>query len=170
VSSEQLAKKITSKKDFAENDLFWPQEFNFLSGSFQCRDAFNFYLLRNRGAEPKSTDFKVSAKDAFGRLREAFFCRFFGFSTQCRRQQFISTRDAHTLHTYFAEYAARRVGFKELAEDAFLRVLSPISPILRVRTDVLCSLRTHAHDAHVFSATDGEGKFSNVKSQPEAAL
>ena len=36
--------------------------------------------------------------------------------------------------------------------------------------DQFCAVwRTHAHTAHVFSATDGEGKFSNLKSQPEAA-
>jgi hypothetical protein len=32
-----------------------------------------------------------------------------GFPLNADVQQFISTRDAHTLHTYFAKFAARRV-------------------------------------------------------------
>jgi hypothetical protein len=72
-----------------------------------------------------------------------------------RRRQFISSRDAHTLHTYFAEYAARRVGSKELAEDAFLRAQNAffrlILLILRGEP-MFCAVCGHMHTVHTSSA------------------
>jgi hypothetical protein len=124
------------------------------------------HIFCARGAEPKSTDFKESAEDAFGRLQDAFFCRFFAFSTQCRRQQFISTRGAHTLHTYFAEYAARRVGFKELAEDAFLRAQNAFFRLFlqfSACEPMFCAVCGHMHTVHTSQRDRWRGKIQQCK-------
>ena len=104
---------------------------------------------------------------------KAFFCRFFGFSTQCRCQQFISARDAHTFLPYFAEYAASRVSSEELAEDAFLRAQNAFFRLFlqfSACEPMFCAVCGHlAHTAHVFSATYRGRKLSNLKTQPGPA-
>ena len=67
-----------------------------------------------------------------------------------------------------------RAGFKELAEDAFLRAQNAFFRLFlqfSACEPMFCAVCGHlAHTAHVFSATDGEGKFSNLKTQPGPAL
>ena len=78
--------------------------------------------------------FKESAKDAIGRLREAFFSQFLGFSAQCK-----------TLPIYFTRAECAHAAFKERTEDSIWRSKIPVLlPILRYP-------RFRAHDAHAFT-------------------
>jgi hypothetical protein len=85
---------------------------------------------------------------------------------------YFGARCAHAAHV-FAEYAARRVGSKELAEDAFLRAQNAFFRLFlqfSACEPMFCAVCGHlAHTAHVFSATHRGRKLRNLKTQPGPA-